>query len=228
MQLYSSNGVIDTGEFNLYSQGTCASIYKKDALILKEYKFNCKYCYMISTSVFQLLKELQLPHIVKLYDAYYTDTSFWKYFLKMDAYTMEYAGERIDSLLESSREYFLEMVLELERLLPLLTRYRILLNDTNSYNIIFSKNDVTIIDPDLFCVSKWHSSSFILKYNQNALLEYIISTLLKDARMLKEDDSFLYDICRLRMISLDSLSSSFSRIFTEDSPYLSLKKHRSW
>ena len=229
MKLFGANGIIDTADIEFFpEQGTCADIYKKDNIILKCYKRECNYKSKISTKVFQRLKEFDIPHIVKLYDSYYDDISFLNYFLKMDAYTMEYAGERIDSLLKSSREYFLEMVFALENILPLLTKARILLYDKNAFNILFSKNDVTILDPDLFCVSKWHSTSYIQQYNRNAILEYIIASLLSDARKLKEEEGFLYDICSLRRIDLNSLSTSFASVFTDETLYLSLKKHRGW
>lgn len=227
MKLFGSNGVIDTADFEFYNKGTCANIYKKDKLILKKYKLDCSYSSMISTKVFQRLKENDIPHIVKLYDSYYNDISFLNRFLKMDAYTMKYAGEDIDSLLNSPSDYFLEMVLALEHILPLLTKTRILLNDMNAYNIIFSKDDVTIIDPDSFYISNFHSSSYILRNNQGALMEYVLSPLIREAWKLREEVGFIFDICSLRMLSLDSVSSSLASVFTEKTPYLSLKKRRS-
>ncbi|MBR1748597.1 MAG: hypothetical protein IJ743_02235 [Bacilli bacterium] len=229
MKLFGANGVIDTADFELFpEQGTCADIYKKDNIILKCYKGECNYKSKISTKVFQRLKEFDIPHIVKLYDSYYADVSKFSTYFKMDAYTSKYAGERIDSLLKSSREYFLEMVLALEQILPLLTKARIFLNDKNAFNILFSKNNVTILDPDLFSISNFHSSSYIQDYNRDAILEYIIASLLSDARKLKEEEGFLYDICSLRRIDLNSLSTSFASVFTDETPYLSLKKHRGW
>ena len=225
MLLYGKNGVIDTNDFSEFKEGSCAKIYKKENLLLKVYKNECKYANRISTSVFEYLRSVDIPNFVRLCDSFYTYRGIWNYFLKMDAYTLFFDGNAIPSLLDSSVEYFMDMVVMLEKVVPILSKYGILLWDGNAYNLLFTKNNVVILDPDGFSISHFMSKSRITRYNIDMLLNYLIAALWKEAELRGEDYSFLLTLVNMKRSLTDSLSSVFTPVFTKETPYLSLKNY---
>ena len=224
MELYSKNGNLDTSGFMYYNEGSCAKVYKQGQMLLKAYKIDCKYWNMINLKLFQRIKEANIPHMLKLYDYYYAEKSFWNYILGMEAYTMGYAGERIPSLIHAKTEYLLDMIADLEKILPELCKNKILLNDTHYGNIIFSENNVTIIDPDRFYLVKHHGYDYILKKNKEAIVDYVISTMVHELIQSKKDELIIHTPYYLRNLSTDCIAMSFKQYFTEDEPYLTLKK----
>ena len=224
MEYYSPNGNLETTGFVYYDEGSCARVYKKDSLLLKAYKLDCKYYHMISPKLFDYLKNADFPHMLKLRDYYYLEKSIWNKIIGIEAYTMDYAGEKIPSLLQASTEYLLDMVSDLEKLIIKLSQQKIIMNDTHSGNIIFGDNQVTVIDPDQFSFARFQSFSSILKKNKYAILNYIISTMVHEIEYHPKDNIYCFDLYSLKYIDLDCLAKSLQEYFKEQTPYLTLKK----
>ena len=118
----------------------------------------------------------------------------------------------------------MDMVVMLEKVVPILSKYGILLWDGNAYNLLFTKNNVVILDPDGFSISYFMSKARISRYNTGVLLNDLIAILCKEAKQRGEDLSFLLTLFNMKRLLNDSLSSVFTPVFTEETPYLSLKK----
>lgn len=226
MEYYSPRGNLDTTGFVYYDEGSCAKVYKKGQLLLKTYKLDCKYYHMISPKLFNFLKNADFPHMLKLRDYYYLDKSLWNKIIGIEAYTMDYAGERIPSLLNASTEYLLDMVSDLEKMIALLSKQKIIMKDTHGGNIIFSENDVTVIDPDQFSFAKFSSYASVLKRNKYAILNYIISSMVYEIEDDPKGKKYCFDLYSLKYVDLDCLAKSLKDFFTEETPYLSLKNKK--
>ena len=224
MNLYSPKGNLDTSDYFYYNEGNCARVYKKGSVLLKSYKSDCKFYNIITPKVFDYIKDIDLPHVLKLGEYYYYYKTIWNFLIGIDAYTMQYAGERIPSLLKAPTEYLLDMVSDLEKTIVLLSKKRIILNDTHHGNIIFGKNDVTIIDPDQFVLSSWRSQKYILEKNKAALVDYVLSTMIYDVKKPLGRE-YIYELIRLYYMDTKCIAKSFKEYFNEDTPYLTLKKN---
>ena len=224
MNLYSKYNTLNTDSFSYLDEGSRARIYKDGDLLLKFYKSDCKYRYYISKKMFLIIKQLHVPHIVKLYYLYYLDEK--KHFGQIfEGYTMNYCGERISSVLCQPTEYLLELVHELEqKTIVELSKAHIIMSDTHYGNIFFTDNDVTIIDPDSFYVPFFGKDSYVLEENQKRLWEYLLSTFIHE---LYDGYNYRY-LCsafeRIQYQREPTLTLKLKRFFDEDTPMESIKK----
>lgn len=224
MALYSNtNEIVDTKEFTYFDKGNCAKVYSNGEILLKVYNHDCDYRFFLKKNMFDLLKKLNLPSIVKLHDYYFYFTDWFHKFLSMDAYTMDLVkGDNIP-LLDYDRTHLIEALKDLEETLEILSDNHIVLWDVNPRNIIISSNGITIIDPDQFFKSRFHSKKRIYESNKKELINCLNSTL------------FLETLKRENMVStsfiINSKNSSFiddvSNSLHDDTFYHSMKsKHR--
>ncbi len=167
---------IENIESYLYlSEGKNAKVFVYKDNLLKLYKYDCTYKSMISKSMFKTLKEIENKNFVDLGEIVYRE----KERLFIDGYTMKKVdGDKID-LIEADTEYFLEMMHCLDNLADEFTRKRIIMYDTHEKNIIFTENNVTVIDPDKFFKSIRNKKNIFL-INKLRIMEYINCTLMSD------------------------------------------------
>jgi hypothetical protein len=134
--------------------------------------------------MFNILKDVDDKSFVKLREYYFY---FYPNFMfsDLDAYTMDmvpFDRKNILNLLYTDLDYLYECSYELERLAEKLSRLKIVLFDTNGYNIIFNEHGAVIIDPDKFYRTPLLPYSVVLRKNKEAVLEYIRSYIYRCAR----------------------------------------------
>lgn len=224
MNFYSDSNILNTDSFSYLDEGSRARIYKDGDVLFKYYKEDCKYRFYISKKLFLRLKEMNVSHIVKLYNLYSVQPK--KHFGQIfDGYTMAYCGERLFSILNQPTSYLLEMVYELEQKTIIeLSKAHIVMSDTHYGNIYFTDNDVTIIDPDSFYTPLFCKTSVVLEENRNKLWEYLLSTFIHELY-----DGYNYRrLCDyfdlIRHESENTLTLKLKRFFDGTTPMESIKK----
>lgn len=178
--LYNSKGIeCNFDDYVYFNQGTCAKIFRKDDTLLKIYKYDCKYRNIISKNMFETLKTIDNDCIVKL-DDYYHYYDELKIFGFIDAYTMYNVKNDYIKLLDSPLEYLKSCLDGFEKLSKELSKERVVMFDTNPYNIVFNNEKGVIIDPDKFYFNNFRTYKNTLIKNRIAILEYIKSYMLKE------------------------------------------------
>lgn len=142
------------------SEDTCLKVYKNiDDIDLETLK---------------LLKYLNLKNYYRIYDFYYDKKGIFKASLMK-----YYKPEEIDILSETS-EYTIENLLALLSSVSTLNQNHILISDTHSDNVILGKNEITVIDTDLYRLNRFFTQSSLEERNINAL-KYLFQTLYIEA-----------------------------------------------
>ena len=208
--LYDTNGsILDTSNFNFIDEdaideGACARIYKdKDNdMVIKTYKSSCKANYMLLRKTFEIIKELDLPSIVKLYNYYYdSNNKIIQHLMLPSGYTMEYIDNPKIILLDQNVEYLLDVMSKLEKDINILTDNKIKIGDAHEDNIIFQQNSAKLIDIDFFRKVNLTNKEKLLFHNKKELLYYIKSTIINE---LKRKNIFNYNF--LFLFDFNSLS----------------------
>lgn len=124
----------------------------------------------IKQSIFDFIKSINNPHMVKLLERYYlaedikdldnflfyvnrVAIDFNHYnedFQKIDLYTYEWVKEEYVDMLEQSVDYLLDNLNELLRLADFLSMNGIAMNDMKLENLICNRNSIVLIDPDMY------------------------------------------------------------------------------
>ena len=168
----------------LISGGT-ANIFVYEDNIVKLYKGYCEEYLKIKKNIFLSLKTINSESFVSLGEMIFRRGNAS---IRPDGYTMKRVeGENID-LIECSTEYILSMIERLDNLSKEITNRKIKINDSNPHNIIFTDNNVTIIDPDEY----YHTiiPKVILSIvNKNEMIKYINKRLLLDKYLYHKDIS---------------------------------------
>ena len=215
-----------TKDFEFLNEGMCAKLYRLDDIVLKIYKFDCTYKYYIRKSMFNKLKELNIPNIVELLDYYYYYKSKLYKLLPPDAYTMKYVEDDNISILNTNVEYLLETISSLEKTCLKLSKNKIEINDAHSKNIIFNKNGATLVDVDSFCFSRLKSFQKLFLYNQKQIVKYLKSRLINEYNSMN-----IYTYKLNYLLDFNSLTSNISitdelkKIMDKKTPIESLRKY---
>jgi len=142
------------------SEDTCLKVYKNiDDIDLETLK---------------LIKNLNLKNYYELYNFYYDKKGTFKASLMK-----YYKPEEIDILSEKA-EYTKENLLALLSSVNILNQNHILISDTHSDNVILSKDQITVIDTDLYRLNRFFTQSSLEKHNINAL-KYLFESLYIEA-----------------------------------------------
>ena len=137
--------------------GECAKILHNEKIILKEYFSDTVHYYRLNEKMFDILKEINNPHFIELFDIY-TDFSFTELLknkigimpFSIDAYTAKYYQDNSVNVLLESKDYILENFKELEALFNIFSKNMVCTDDIKKDNTVIGKDGIVIIDPDLF------------------------------------------------------------------------------
>ena len=177
---------IKLDDFGYLSSGECASILYNKEVIFKEYFPETELCYRINDKVFNILKNINNPHFIELFDLY-SDFNFIELLKNkvgilpfvVDAYTAKYYPDNSVNVLLEHKDYILDNLKELEVLFETFSENMIRTVDIKRDNTVIGKDGIVIIDPDLFYTM--HSSrEFISKLNKKNLL-YLFRSILVDS-----------------------------------------------
>ena len=175
----NKNEIFNLDGFEYYSSGECAKVYRKDDIAFKIYNYECKYRLHLSRKVFELLKTIKSSSLVELLEYYHDSTS---HILPMDAYSMKFVDGKDVELITAPKDYLSDTLTKLDETIKKLSDRKIVIFDTNSDNILFKENGVTIIDPDQFFHSRLLSKKIIYELNKERIIEYFISTIMKEMK----------------------------------------------
>ena len=180
----------DFSNYIYLKEGGCGKIYKYDDTILKVYKKDCNHHLKIKKQIFELLKAINAPCIVKLDNYYFSKKRILNPLTQIDAYTMEYIKEEQFNLIDCDKKFIIEIFTKLEQTIRELSFYDIVIDDINSKNIILNKNGITLIDPDLFFKKGFGYKCSAYRLNKIRILDYINLILTK--KYYEKEEQFIY------------------------------------
>ncbi len=220
--MFTEDGeIIDFSDYEFIAEGQCAKIYKHDNEVLKVYKYDCSINYYFRKKVFKLLKDLNIPNLVKLYNYYYFHPGKISHLFSINAYTMEYVSKDNLDILNLTTDNLLKIVASLEETGKLLADSRIRIYDAHHSNIIFSEQGATIIDLDLFRIANLSSIKKLYLENLKQIFHYIESEI---SNQLSNNEYYGYWVVLPRFKENVPLLDQFASYYDEETPLKSIEK----
>ncbi len=189
------------------NKGLCAEIYSDDEQIFKKYFPLTPRTYRLKENVFDILKDINNPHFIELYEIYNRSNQIDLYKSIRDehefivsAYTAKYYKDNSVNALLEDKNYLLENFCELEKLFEELTKNNICTNDVKRDNSILGKNGIVIIDPDLFYIVD-SSDAFLRQMNKKNLFKLYNSIIINSL----EDDIYYQKNANIIRALLESI-----------------------
>jgi len=213
--------IIDKNDLEYLNSGCCANVYRYKDNIFKEYKDGIDYVCRMKVQLFNVLKQINNPHFIELYTIYSRINllEYLKYKLKKDdfyteAYTAKYYHDDKINVLYESTDYLLDNFRDLELLFDEISKCGICANDLKYENTIFTKNNIIIIDPDIFYFYDIAQSNLIKK--NKILLVLLLENILINSKFdtnedIKKDD-YLKQIDKLTSVNYDENKDVISQI----------------
>ena len=145
---------------NEIDYGACATVYRyTEDLCFKRYDRGMNNIeYFLDTTTYEALRNISNPHLVNIKKLLYKD-KISKY--KADAYLLSYYKEIYDDFLEIPTEYLLYNLEEIFKLLKIMSRYKMRLDDLKRENILLTEKSIVLIDPD------WWHYEYLTKDNND-------------------------------------------------------------
>lgn len=171
MKYYDENGkeiIIPDSVFSVEdNHGKCGTIYKfSDDLCIKRYDRDIYFDYcLLNTSIYDDLKTIKSDNLVDIKMPLYKDNKSI-----IDAYLLTYYKEQYDDFLEIPTEYLLYNLEEILKLIKEISEYKIRLDDLKRENIILTKDNIVLIDPDRWYYKFKDSEKEIEKLNINNIM----------------------------------------------------------
>ena len=132
------------------NHGKCGTIYKySDDLCIKRYDRGIYFDHcLLNTSIYDDLKTIKSDNLVDIKMSLYKDKNNKNI---TDAYLLTYYEEKYEDFLEIPTEYLLYNLEEIFKLIKEISTFKIRLRDLKRENIILTKDNIVLIDPD-----RWH------------------------------------------------------------------------
>ena len=171
MKYYDENGkeiIIPDSVFSVEdNHGKCGTIYKfSDDLCIKRYDRDIYFDYcLLNTSIYDDLKTIKSDNLVDIKMPLYKDNKSI-----IDAYLLTYYKEQYDDFLEIPTEYLLYNLEEILKLIKEISEYKMRLDDLKRENIILTKDNIVLIDPDRWYYKFKDSEKEIEKLNINNIM----------------------------------------------------------
>ena len=157
--------------------GECVEFRKNKNLGKKVYLINDQECVkigidpkLVSLDTLECIQEMGLEGVYKVRDFLYSQDGVFK------AYIMKYYKPEDINFFDMDIDYTIENYLRLKRVVEEFTEKKIFMVDLNPDNVIVNRDGLTIIDTDLYVISKFISSDRIELNNLKAL-RYIFTQL---------------------------------------------------
>ena len=159
-------------------KGTTSEIFFDGDIIFKKY-FDIPDFLKINPKMFDILKDVNNPHFIKLIDIYSEANSLIE--LKelrfiVNAYTAKYYKKETINVLDESKDFILDNFRELEILFNFFSKNNIRLSDTKNENVVFNHENIIIIDPDRF--QEQHDEERELLLSNKRSLLYLFKSIL--------------------------------------------------
>ena len=173
---------VDKDGFIYIGEGFCAKVFSDGETILKCYKKGMPTVNRITSDFFETLKSFKNPNFIELYEAFPERSLIEKIRAKLGlsyivgGYTAEYYQEENIDILNGCKEYLLWNLFNLEILLNEFTENQIVAHDLSRNNVIYTKDDIVIVDPDLF--GEFKVSKEIIKAINRKELIYLLESMI--------------------------------------------------
>ena len=189
-KIFISNSILNKEN----GHGKCGTVYKyNDDLCIKIYNrgIDFDHC-LLNTDIYEDLKKIKSDNLVDIKMALYKDKENKSI---TDAYLLTYYEEKYDDFLEIYTDYLLYNLEEIFKLIKEISIFKIRLHDLKRENLILTKNNIVLIDPD-----RWYfdnlSKEKIEKLNVNnitGLFGEIVKESLKNNYLDFLIENNLYD-----------------------------------
>ena len=149
--------------------GKCGTVYKyNDDLCIKIYNrgIDFDHC-LLNTDIYEDLKKIKSDNLVDIKMALYKDKENKSI---TDAYLLTYYEEKYDDFLEIYTDYLLYNLEEIFKLIKEISIFKIRLHDLKRENLILTKNNIVLIDPDRWYYKFKDSEKEIEKLNINNIM----------------------------------------------------------
>lgn len=170
---------INKRKMEYIGHGYCAKVFRYENMIFKEYYSETTHRFRLSADMFDILKDIDNPHFIKLFDIYNSMNLLEKFGYKkrripfnVDAYTSKYYEPQAINILYESIDYILDNFRELEELFKIFANNSICADDVKMANTVIDSNGIVIIDPDRFYISSY-SKDEITVLNKKKLLNLL-------------------------------------------------------
>ena len=165
-----------------------ANIYTDGKTVLKEYYKDVSMFLRIYQETFEKLSDVNSPAFIKLRDCYTADIPDYVLYADDDekfviGYTYDYITEVGTDMIDMPMEYTLNTIHEFDLLVKELNKRRILLDDPNNGNSLITKDNLVIIDPDLFELDQ---DSKMLRKNYEIANRYIMNKWAREYPLIEE------------------------------------------
>jgi serine/threonine protein kinase len=205
-----------------FDHGSCGYVYRYDDKVLKVFRSDCGFDYKMRKKYFNILKNLDAPSLVNLYDYFFKYKISPSFALIVHAYLMEYIEKDNTNILTCDRNYIVCMLEKIEKTIQELSDRDILIWDLKSQNFILNADGLNFIDLDLYRKRGfgYKNSSYIINKNRIImLLNHLIMNALYKTE-LKIDYSFIKMDDSLR------ITENVMNNLTEDNFYYSIKSRQ--
>lgn len=175
--------IFNSKNLNYLDKGGCAKVFtiNETDKILKKYFKSTPTDLRISKDIFNLIRLIDSRNLMKVFDIFtscdfniFKDTNSHK----IIGYTAKYyKSDDINPLL-LDKEYLIENFRNLEKLIDIFNDLNILAKDLKEENVVFTKDNIVIIDPDLFSKPD-KNKDFIKKFNSCELFSLLINIIVK-------------------------------------------------
>lgn len=204
MEFYNRDNIkYNFDNMQYLSHGSCAEVFFDEKNILKKYFWGVEQGYRIDVEMFDLLKEFKNPHFIELHDIYtkYAKIEIVnKLFKKMRknkfwvfGYSAKYYKDDNIDVLNTTKEYFLDNLREIEKLINELAKNGVLICDMKRQNAILNKDNIVIIDPDLFYLYYSRNSYSINKLYLFELFDDILLECISKSFYLYDTNKYLQE-----------------------------------
>ena len=152
------------GEYERLNAGLWAAIYKGEE-ILKIYQSFTEDKLRITEDVFKILKTIDNDNFIRLLD-YYADK-------RMIAYASEYINhDGVFNILDKGIDFVKHNLNQIEKLILLLTKLRIRVDDLYYRNCLCSGDNIVLVDPDTYrFVDNKINENDLLAFNYKKMLD---------------------------------------------------------
>jgi hypothetical protein len=173
MLYYNSSGnLID---FNLEEpsfNGKSAQIFLIDDICFKQYYKYSTSRVRMNIEMFNIIKQLDSPNIYKLLDYFYENE-------RIDAYEYLYIKDTFVDIIKWPTEYLLYNLERLENIINIFTELKIWIKDFKRENVVYSNDDIILIDLDCCKVTNYNNMDDIYANNKNCLINLFIDLFEK-------------------------------------------------
>lgn len=176
---------VEKDNFTYIGEGFCARVFSDGGTILKCYKKSMPTANGITSGLFKILKSFKNPNFIELYGSVLERSLIEKIRAKLGlsyivgGYTTKYYQKGNIDILNGCKEYLLWNLFNLEILLNEFTENQIVAHGLSRDNVIYTNDDIVIVDPDLF--GEFKVSKEIIKAINRKELIYLLESMIIDS-----------------------------------------------